>query len=61
MMKKLFIFRSILAFLTACSSQESGFSKKIDALIDEKSDKPFSGVILITKGVNTIYTIWNNE
>lgn len=55
MIKKLFIFLSLLAFLTACSSQESEFSKKIDALIDEKSDKPFSGVILITKRGNTIY------
>jgi len=55
MTKKIIFLLSILAFLTACSNQDSEFSKKIDALIEEKSEKPFSGVILITKNGNTIY------
>lgn len=55
-MTKKIIFRLlILIFLTGCSNQSNEFSKKIDALIEKESEKPFSGVILISKNGETIY------
>jgi CubicO group peptidase (beta-lactamase class C family) len=47
---------AIILFSKFAFGQNSDFGKRIDSLINAKTEKPFNGIILITKGQENVYS-----
>jgi CubicO group peptidase (beta-lactamase class C family) len=47
---------AIILFSKFAFGQNSDFGKRIDSLIDAKTEKPFNGIIVISKGLDNVYS-----